>query len=120
MDLYKKTHVTIQVSRHEGLGLGFYESLGMGVPVLTLDVPPHNEIITNGKNGWTIPANMVPMTDNTESIMLSAEFQVSDLAKKMIDISERPFEYKDMAKRCKVEYPKGHHAFVQEFLSALL
>lgn len=45
INYYQKSHVSIQVSKHEGLGLGFYESLMTGTPVLTLNTPLHNEII---------------------------------------------------------------------------
>src|SRR4051794_31278408 len=36
INYYYNNHICIQVSKHEGLGLGFYESLATGTPVLTL------------------------------------------------------------------------------------
>lgn len=50
--LYIDHDISIQISKHEGLGLGFYESLYLATPVLTLDTPPHNEIVIHNKYGW--------------------------------------------------------------------
>jgi hypothetical protein len=55
LNLYNQNHLSIQISKHEGLGLGFYESCFMNTPVITLDAPPHNEIIHHQKNGWLLP-----------------------------------------------------------------
>ena len=54
LNLYDKNHISIQLSKHEGLGLGFFESCFMNTPVITLDAPPHNEVIHNNKNGWLL------------------------------------------------------------------
>ena len=54
LNLYNKNHISIQISKHEGLGLGFYESCFMNTPVITLNAPPHNEVIFNNKNGWLL------------------------------------------------------------------
>jgi len=80
---YHDTNINIQVSKHEGLGLGFYESIITGTPVLSLDTAPHNEIITNA-NGWLIPCEHIAMTDNTDSIMDSVIFSPDVLAEKII------------------------------------
>jgi len=87
MKLYQQSSVAIQVSKHEGLGLGFYDSLSQGVPVLTLDTPPHNEIITENI-GWYIPCTYVKMTDNTDGIVESAVFKTIDLTAVMQTIIE--------------------------------
>lgn len=64
LSLYSKSDISIQLSKHEGLGLGFHESCYTGTPVLTLDAPPHNEIISHGRNGWlldcTIKVDEIP------------------------------------------------------------
>ncbi len=56
LNMYNQNHISIQISKHEGLGLGFFESCFMGTPVITLNAPPHNEIIHHKKNGWLLPA----------------------------------------------------------------
>ena len=58
LNLYNENHISIQISKHEGLGLGFYESCFMNTPVITLDAPPHNEVIHNNKNGWLLDCSL--------------------------------------------------------------
>jgi len=83
IDLYYNHHVSIQVSKHEGLGLGFYESLNTGTPVISLDIQPHNEIILDNINGWLVPVYTKPMTDNTDPLYESAYFEHSHLTDKI-------------------------------------
>ena len=68
------------------MGLGFYEALHTGTPVITLDTAPHNEIIINGINGWTIPCYYKPMTDNNNGLIESAFFDPQILSNKIIEI----------------------------------
>jgi glycosyltransferase involved in cell wall biosynthesis len=42
-------------SRWEGLGLHLYEATAFGVPVITNDNPPMNEIVRDGENGLLVP-----------------------------------------------------------------
>ena len=42
---YLNTDIFIHFGSHEGLGLGFYESLYMGTPILTIDWIPNSEIV---------------------------------------------------------------------------
>lgn len=85
-NLYNTHHISIQVSKHEGLGLGFYESTAKHTPIITLDTPPHNEVIINNVNGWIIPCHYQKMTDNTDPLFDSAYFKPEDLAAKMVEI----------------------------------
>lgn len=94
LKIYRQNHVYIHVSRHEGLGLGFYEAISTGTPVLTLDTPPHNEIIFDSISGWTIPCHYAKMTDNTQGIVESAIFEITDLADKIIEIASNRDELK--------------------------
>lgn len=80
LDLYSESHVSIQVSKHEGLGLGFYEAIGTVTPVISLNTPPHNEIIKDNTNGWLIPCYYKQMTDNTDPLFDSAYFDPNDLS----------------------------------------
>src|SRR5207244_106491 len=85
-NLYYTHHVSIQVSKHEGLGLCFYEAISSGTPVISLDTPPHNEIIHDGVNGWLIPCRYEKMTDNKSPLFDSAYFDSVDLCDKIIEI----------------------------------
>lgn len=89
IDMYYSHHIGVQVSKHEGLGLGFYEGISTGTPVLTLKTPPHNEIILDGVNGWTVNCTYKEMKDNTSSLFGSAYFDPKALAAKMIQIGNR-------------------------------
>lgn len=86
LNLYYETNVTIHVSSHEGLGIGFYESLSTGTPVITLDTAPHNEIIKDGINGWIIPCYKKKLLDNPESLIEESHFNETTLAEKIIEI----------------------------------
>jgi hypothetical protein len=71
------------------LGLGFYESISTGTPVLTLDTPPHNEIILNGVNGWTIKCCYEKMIDNNDPLFDSAYFDINVLSNKIMEIGNQ-------------------------------
>jgi len=87
IELYYEHHISIQVSKHEGLGLGFYEAIATGTPVLSLNTPPHNEIIHDGINGWLIENYYKDMADNTNSFLKSACFDPKLLGEKILEIA---------------------------------
>lgn len=84
-ELYEKTHIVVQVSKHEGLGLGFYESLHHQKPVITLNAAPHNEII-NDTNGWLIDCKYKDISENNEALIKAAYFDVDVLTIKINEI----------------------------------
>lgn len=79
--LYEQSDCVIQISKQEGLGLGFFEAISRGLPVITLDVPPHNEIIRHNISGILLPSKFADtMTDNPDALYGSTELVSSDLA----------------------------------------
>ncbi len=54
--LFASAHVCVAPSRWEGLGLHLYESMALGLPVITNDNPPMNEVVRDGENGLLISA----------------------------------------------------------------
>ena len=52
--LFAAADVCVAPSRWEGLGLHLYEALALGLPVITNDNPPMNEVIDDGRNGILI------------------------------------------------------------------
>jgi glycosyltransferase involved in cell wall biosynthesis len=58
-ELFSSCHVCLSPSRWEGLGVHLYESIAHGMPVISNDIPPINEVITSGKTG--ILVNSVPL-----------------------------------------------------------
>lgn len=86
-DLYEEHDVSIQVSSHEGLGLGFYESIARGTPVMSLNAPPHNEIVLEGETGWLIAASPMAMPDNDRSIVSAWRFDTAALAERIVSLN---------------------------------
>ena len=84
LDLYEQHDVSIQVSSHEGLGLGFYESISRCTPVLSLDAAPHNEVVLEGETGWLIPARAMDMPDNNRSIVSAWQFDTYALTERLL------------------------------------
>ncbi len=54
--LFASAHVCVAPSRWEGLGLHLYESMALGLPVITNDNPPMNEVVRDGENGLLVAA----------------------------------------------------------------
>ena len=81
------THnISIQVSSHEGLGLGFYESISKLCPVISLNGKPHNEIIKEKVTGFLIKTKTISVPDNDDSLVSALDFNVKDLKDKIIEI----------------------------------
>lgn len=54
LSLFASADVCVAPSRWEGLGLHLYESMALGLPVITNDNPPMNEIIRHADNGLLV------------------------------------------------------------------
>jgi glycosyltransferase involved in cell wall biosynthesis len=86
-DLYKSHDVSIQIPTHEGIGIGFYESTSLGVPVITLNREPHNEIVTSDFSGWLLPATPFELPDNLHGIVSAGELEFGSLANFLVNLS---------------------------------
>ena len=51
LTLFAASEICVAPSRWEGLGLHLYEAMALGLPVITNDVPPMNEVVRDGENG---------------------------------------------------------------------
>jgi glycosyltransferase involved in cell wall biosynthesis len=89
INFYYTSHVSMQVSKHEGLGLGFYEGLATGTPVITLNTPPHNEIILDNVNGWIVDCYYKKMSDNGDPLFGSAYFDPAKLCEKILESANK-------------------------------
>ena len=56
IDLYYKADITVLPSKWETIGIPILESLAAGTPVITTNMPPMNEFIRNGLNGYVCTA----------------------------------------------------------------
>lgn len=54
LSLFASTDVCLAPSRWEGLGLHLFESMAFGIPVITNDNPPMNEVVRDGVNGMLV------------------------------------------------------------------
>lgn len=117
--LYYAHHVSIQLSKHEGLGLGFYEAVATGTPVLSLKTPPHNEIIIDNVNGWLIDCFYKDMMDNPNAFIQSAYFHPSVLCSKILEIANSDLQ--KISDTLMMDYNKrlSPYFFIKRFINAL-
>jgi len=86
-DLYLTHHVSIQIPSHEGIGIGFFESISLGCPVLTIDSPPHNEVVKSTHSGWLLEAREIQLPDNPAGIVSAAAPTPGSLANFLKEIT---------------------------------
>jgi 1,2-diacylglycerol 3-alpha-glucosyltransferase len=60
--LFASCHICLAPSRWEGLGLHLYEAIGFGLPIITNDNPPMNEMVVNNKNGYLVQSSPIGPT----------------------------------------------------------
>ena len=121
-EIYLDHHIVILVSKHEGLGLGFFESMSLGRPVITLDTAPFNELIDPDHSGWLIPCRIVEATENPQSLIGQAIFKTSDLTKCFRTImSSRTRSWKYVHDYCRDHYRKSWEGgeFCRQLLDAI-
>ena len=53
--LFASADACLAPSRWEGLGLHLFEATALGLPILTNDNPPMNEVVQDGRNGLLVP-----------------------------------------------------------------
>ena len=80
--------VCIHMGCHEGNGLGLFEAISVGTPVLTINNPPNNEIIIDGINGWTIGYTVHNLIDNCDAITYRSVLIDNELRKKILFIDK--------------------------------
>lgn len=55
--LFAAADVCLAPSRWEGLGLHLYEATAFGIPIITNDSPPMNEVVVDDDNGLLVPSH---------------------------------------------------------------
>ena len=112
LNMYNENHISIQISKHEGLGLGFFESCFMNTPVITLNAPPHNEVIHHGKNGWllncTIMKDVKPENPNT--IIKQTQINEQIITNEIMNILLNKSEINNVIKNTK-SYTESLHSY---------
>lgn len=54
LQLFADSDVCLAPSRWEGLGVHLYEAIAFGMPIITNDAPPMNELVEDGFNGLLV------------------------------------------------------------------
>jgi 1,2-diacylglycerol 3-alpha-glucosyltransferase len=82
-------HVCLSPSRWEGLGLPLYEAVAFGIPSITNDSPPMNEIVLDGVNGicvdsvrWGEAGSGIPAFDPDFEQLTAAIERLGDAAER--------------------------------------
>lgn len=88
IECYKNSHFVIHLGSHEGLGLGFFETLNNNVALITLDTFPNKEYVNDGENGFLVKCNYKELEDNCEGVVNKAILDEIDLKEKIINILE--------------------------------
>jgi len=88
IDTYRQSDVSIQISSHEGLGLGFYESISVATPIVSINVAPHNEVVQPSISGWLLSSRPVSLPDNNEAVVVGNEIDVIDLANLLSELTK--------------------------------
>jgi glycosyltransferase involved in cell wall biosynthesis len=88
IDKYNENDIFIHLGSHEGLGLGFYESLYCGTPIITIDWTPNNEIIKDYINGWIINCDYDVLYDNSDSLIHRGILNEYNLSLKINEVLE--------------------------------
>ena len=86
IDKYFEHDIFIHMGSHEGLGIGFYESIYCGTPILTMDWIPNSEIIIDNENGWLTNCSYSDIYDNDNSLLNKGIINEKILKKKIIEI----------------------------------
>ena len=83
---YIENDIFIHMGSHEGLGLGFYESLYSGTPIFTMNWTPNNEIIINNINGWLLDCDFSNIYDNNNAFINRGIINEVWMSNKIIEI----------------------------------
>lgn len=120
LDLYASHHISIQVSSHEGLGLGFYESIACGTPVISLDQPPHNEVIREGRSGWLLPSEAFTLTDNNQAMVTGGKVITKYLVEKITLLACQRDEVDRVSRMCLEESDRwSQKEFIKRLVTAI-
>lgn len=112
LNIYNENHISIQISKHEGLGLGFYESCFMNTPVITLNASPHNEVIHHNQNGWLLSCYMEreQQPENEYCIIEQVQINQEVLENEIRNILSDKDNINNIIKNTKV-YTENLHSF---------
>jgi 1,2-diacylglycerol 3-alpha-glucosyltransferase len=83
--LFASCDVCLAPSRWEGTGLHLFEASAFGIPVITNDIPPMNELIADGVNGRLVRSHV---TGKAKSGIPKFDPDVEDLAAAIEELAD--------------------------------
>ena len=124
LETYINNDIFIHLGTQEGLGLGFYESLYCGTPILTINWIPNIELIQHNKNGWVSSCLYSKNYENTISIINKGNIIKSELYTTIIEILSNTKKtisiIKDTYNNKSILYKKNMEYFNDKFIKILL
>ena len=88
----KKCSVFVLPSYHEGLPRSVIEAMAVGRPIITTNVPGCRETVTDGVNGFLVPArDSDALCEKMKILARDAELR-KNMAKKSYEICKNKFE----------------------------
>lgn len=64
LHLFAGSDVSLAPSRWEGLGLHLFEAMSLGLPTITCNIPPINEVIEDGVSGVLVESQVIGRRQN--------------------------------------------------------
>jgi glycosyltransferase involved in cell wall biosynthesis len=114
--LYKSCHVSLLPSKWEGIGIPFIESLALGLPVITVDAPPMNEWVKNGRNGFTAKVARWESRRDEELLVRAAIVDDDDYSRRIELIANRAM-LKKMSANAVKSVANSSKVFTREIVS---
>ena len=102
VELYSSCHVCLTPTRWEGLGVWLYESLGFGMPVISTDIAPVNEVIHHGVNG--LLARPIVIGQKKRGVP-SCDPDVEDLSRLIAELAD-PARVEEMTRSLVADRPR--------------
>jgi glycosyltransferase involved in cell wall biosynthesis len=103
-DFYSWADAFVMASASEGLGLVYVEALACETPVITSNIPPMNQIVTNDFNGLNVDSES-PEDIAEKTILLLTNKSLYEKLKSNTRESVRKFDLEEISKK-KVEFYK--------------
>lgn len=82
--LMSSCHVCLAPSKWEGLGLHLYEAIAHGLPIISIDIPPVNEVVVNQKTGILVSGTEI---EKSRSGVPGYTCNIEDLGGAIIQLS---------------------------------
>lgn len=98
-DVLKKSHVSILMSKREGLPKSLLESNSCGRPIITSDVPGCRSMVQNNINGYKVPFANISALKNAMKLFIDQEAPIEAMSKAARDFILNGFTADEIAKQ---------------------